>query len=790
MSVPCNDLFLLEWNDHSRTFLQTLQDLQIAPHLTDAHLACKGKLLPVHKFVLSTCSEYFKDIFSSISVGAVVVAIQDVEVDILESLLTFMYVGRVSVKQEKLAPLIRAAECLRVKGLAGREEALESHIHGVKRKCVDDHQLLRPTPKKREKKRRRSMNDHLPDDDNQVKKHSKMVDSTSPGAVVDFLDVRKFQSRKFPHEFDNPLHNVLDIIGHHQENANGSSSKGLAHKSLPLHIVKQEDDEENLTFVDETDFESNTFLAGLIQDKHHGKSLVYNKEALGQGYPGPEFLRSNSPAVALNLSKTDAAHHEPSLKDASHLRHADSPTGFQKPFVPTVNESHLLGTEVIDAPSNIISEAISPDSKTCINGKVNSEALHDPFQSIGHQDSISGDQNSISGNDYPIEPPGKPVQSKLCSNNTSGSEILEPEILEPEIFHPNIVEKEKSLSSATALHDGQDPEANISCAAPSQPVDAPFGGSKSKVSLTASAGDVGTGDATARNDAVPVASDTSTATTTTVGYSAVGNIVATPRSVSRVGAPNSAVVARKNDPDPVLPVIVKSESCVPLYGASVARAKNSVANAPRQRASSAGACPQQSTSSVRCISSDEAEMYDDHRHIDVTSGDVSNSTSMSEDGGIARIQDDGDEGWHQDLQRDELNLNENNHSLEMFPCKVDGINCICIDRLTDEQVNQRFSNESSPAVGSNLLYVSSRQCPVCSYHTKTPAKFSRHAWQHKRLRTLCCTLCNYRTVLRPSFVVHLRQHTGEKPFKCSYCEYSASQKGNLFVHMKKHQMSS
>ncbi|KAA0192944.1 hypothetical protein HAZT_HAZT010666 [Hyalella azteca] len=618
----------------------------------------------------------------SISVGAVVVAIQDVEVDILESLLTFMYVGRVSVKQEKLAPLIRAAECLRVKGLAGREEALESHIHG---------------------------------------------------------------------------------------------------KSLPLHIVKQEDDEENLTFVDETDFESNTFLAGLIQDKHHGKSLVYNKEALGQGYPGPEFLRSNSPAVALNLSKTDAAHHEPSLKDASHLRHADSPTGFQKPFVPTVNESHLLGTEVIDAPSNIISEAISPDSKTCINGKVNSEALHDPFQSIGHQDSISGDQNSISGNDYPIEPPGKPVQR---------SEILEPEILEPEIFHPNIVEKEKSLSSATALHDGQDPEANISCAAPSQPVDAPFGGSKSKVSLTASAGDVGTGDATARNDAVPVASDTSTATTTTVGYSAVGNIVATPRSVSRVGAPNSAVVARKNDPDPVLPVIVKSESCVPLYGASVARAKNSVANAPRQRASSAGACPQQSTSSVRCISSDEAEMYDDHRHIDVTSGDVSNSTSMSEDGGIARIQDDGDEGWHQDLQRDELNLNENNHSLEMFPCKVDGINCICIDRLTDEQVNQRFSNESSPAVGSNLLYVSSRQCPVCSYHTKTPAKFSRHAWQHKRLRTLCCTLCNYRTVLRPSFVVHLRQHTGEKPFKCSYCEYSASQKGNLFVHMKKHQMSS
>jgi hypothetical protein len=50
------------------------------------------------------------------------IVLKDIKCDDLESLLSYMYVGEVNVVQEKLSGLIKAAECLKIKGLAVLDE--------------------------------------------------------------------------------------------------------------------------------------------------------------------------------------------------------------------------------------------------------------------------------------------------------------------------------------------------------------------------------------------------------------------------------------------------------------------------------------------------------------------------------------------------------------------------------------------------------------------------------------------------------------------------------------------
>ena len=71
---------------------------------------------------MSTCSDYFHEIFERTPCKQPVVVLKDIRQSDLESLLDYMYIGEVDVKQSDLAGLIKAAECLRIKGLAVPDE--------------------------------------------------------------------------------------------------------------------------------------------------------------------------------------------------------------------------------------------------------------------------------------------------------------------------------------------------------------------------------------------------------------------------------------------------------------------------------------------------------------------------------------------------------------------------------------------------------------------------------------------------------------------------------------------
>ena len=88
----------------------------------DATVACGGALYPVHKIVLSTCSEYFEEMFDSIMDKHPIIVLKDIKGEVFEALLKYMYIGEVNVIQERLSELISAAECLKIKGLAVPDE--------------------------------------------------------------------------------------------------------------------------------------------------------------------------------------------------------------------------------------------------------------------------------------------------------------------------------------------------------------------------------------------------------------------------------------------------------------------------------------------------------------------------------------------------------------------------------------------------------------------------------------------------------------------------------------------
>ncbi|MCL4120910.1 UNVERIFIED_CONTAM: hypothetical protein GTU68_053712 [Idotea baltica] len=120
---------------------------------TDATLACGGKFFPVHKFVLSTCSDYFNDIFEMTLCKNPVIVLKDVDCKNLEYLLDYMYIGEINVRQNDLASLVNVAECLRIKGLAVPDEETEKESTPSS-KSINSSKPNVTLPKRQESKRK------------------------------------------------------------------------------------------------------------------------------------------------------------------------------------------------------------------------------------------------------------------------------------------------------------------------------------------------------------------------------------------------------------------------------------------------------------------------------------------------------------------------------------------------------------------------------------------------------------------------------------------------------------
>ncbi|XP_071523326.1 uncharacterized protein [Panulirus ornatus] len=150
------ELLSLKWNNHRTTFYHVISGLRNKETYTDVTLACEGKFYPVHKLVLSTCSEYFSDIFDRTPCKNPVVVLKDIQCQDLEFLLDYMYIGEVNVRQNELSSLIKAAECLRIKGLAVPDEEPKKSGSSSSNTSAVPHGRQRPEQTSPPAKRRRA----------------------------------------------------------------------------------------------------------------------------------------------------------------------------------------------------------------------------------------------------------------------------------------------------------------------------------------------------------------------------------------------------------------------------------------------------------------------------------------------------------------------------------------------------------------------------------------------------------------------------------------------------------
>lgn len=126
---PQQQLYCLRWNQHRNNLLNAFDQLLQAEALTDVTLSCGGASIKCHRVVLAACSGYFQSLFvnDAVCLGAgaaqqhPIVVFKDIQLAELKAILEFIYRGEVSVAQEQVGALLKAAESLKVKGLFSEE---------------------------------------------------------------------------------------------------------------------------------------------------------------------------------------------------------------------------------------------------------------------------------------------------------------------------------------------------------------------------------------------------------------------------------------------------------------------------------------------------------------------------------------------------------------------------------------------------------------------------------------------------------------------------------------------
>ncbi|XP_076060169.1 uncharacterized protein LOC143036552 isoform X2 [Oratosquilla oratoria] len=152
------EILSLKWNNHHTTFYRIISDLRNKDAYADVTLACEGKFYPSHKLILSTCSEYFSAIFEQTTCKSPVVILKDILCKDLEFLLDYMYIGEVNVRQSELSSLIKAAECLKIKGLAVPDEEPANTSSRASTSQAEQSREKSPPPKRRKQEKSASSN--------------------------------------------------------------------------------------------------------------------------------------------------------------------------------------------------------------------------------------------------------------------------------------------------------------------------------------------------------------------------------------------------------------------------------------------------------------------------------------------------------------------------------------------------------------------------------------------------------------------------------------------------------
>ena len=133
------DFININWDDHSKSFISQISNDMDQDILKDVTLACaEGNCIRAHRLILSIYSEYFQEFLSKCTTSEPTILLPDIELQDLETLISFMYTGKVNITEENLPTVLKAATKLKIKGLIDNKPDIQEGPSAKKRRIEYD----------------------------------------------------------------------------------------------------------------------------------------------------------------------------------------------------------------------------------------------------------------------------------------------------------------------------------------------------------------------------------------------------------------------------------------------------------------------------------------------------------------------------------------------------------------------------------------------------------------------------------------------------------------------------
>merc|ERR1712129_429674 len=112
----------LEWSHFQNNLVSSFKMLREESELYDITLACDDDQVEAHKVILSASSSFFNNIIKRNPHSHPLFYLKGVKVEILKSLLDFMYLGKTKVAQDQVETFLLLGDDLGVKGWSKDKE--------------------------------------------------------------------------------------------------------------------------------------------------------------------------------------------------------------------------------------------------------------------------------------------------------------------------------------------------------------------------------------------------------------------------------------------------------------------------------------------------------------------------------------------------------------------------------------------------------------------------------------------------------------------------------------------
>lgn len=131
-----SEKFCLRWNDFETNINEAFRDLRDSKDFLDVTLVCEDEQIQAHKVILSACSSFFHSILRRNTHQHPLIYMKGIKFSDLQSVLSFMYQGEVSVAQEDLNSFLFVAEDLRVKGLTQNQQSKRNVMESTTKRNI------------------------------------------------------------------------------------------------------------------------------------------------------------------------------------------------------------------------------------------------------------------------------------------------------------------------------------------------------------------------------------------------------------------------------------------------------------------------------------------------------------------------------------------------------------------------------------------------------------------------------------------------------------------------------